>query len=120
MGFFDPGSADLPQARRKMLADAFRPGEVCAINPDPRRRLVFHVTGHADGSGSEIANEQLGLRRAQNVADYLVELGVAREYICVSSRGSKSLLVKTDGPEPQNRRVEIVARQLNPGQAPCQ
>ena len=120
MVFFGPGSADLPQVSRKRLADWLHPGEVCTINPDPTRRLVFHVTGHTDTGGSDVANEQLGLRRAQGVADYLVELGVAREYICVRSKGSKSLLMLRDGLSLENRRVEIAITLLKPGQEPCQ
>ncbi len=120
MLFFDAGSADLSQANRKRLADTIRSGEVCTFNPDPRRRLVFHVIGHTDTSGSDVANQQLGLRRAQNVADYLIELGVAREYICVSSKGSKSLMMLRDGLAPENRRVEIVVTRPKPDKGPCQ
>ena len=120
MSFFGPGSADLSQQGRKWLGEAFSGGGVCSIDPSPTIRRSFHVIGHADGSGSAAANEQLGLRRAQNVADYLIELGVAREYICVSSKGSKSLLVRLDSPEPQNRRVAVEVTLLKPGQEPCQ
>ncbi|MEI7871047.1 MAG: OmpA family protein [Alphaproteobacteria bacterium] len=123
MVFFYADPAVLSQQERQRLAQIIRrgdPDQVCLIDPDPRRRLVFHAIGHTDDSGSETANEQLGLRRAQNVADYLVELGVAREYICVSSKGSKFQLVKANGPELQNRRVEIDVTLLKPGKEPCQ
>ena len=81
MLFFGAGSVELSQGDRKRLADTIRTGEVCTFSPDPRLGLFFHVIGHTDGSGPEIANKQMGLRRTQNVADYLVELGVARVHL---------------------------------------
>ena len=121
--FFGLGSADLSQQDRQRLAQMFRRGDrdqVCNIDPDPTNRRVYHVIGYTDTSGSDVANEQLGLRRAQGVADYLVELGVAREYICVRLRGSKSPMILRDGLAPDNRYVEIVPTLMKPGREPCQ
>ena len=114
--FFAPGSTSLTDDARKYLARLVVAGnEPCGLNLDPRRTFaVVVVTGHADKSGHEESNEQLGLQRARSVAAYLVELGAARENLCVLSRGSKRPFIAKDGPEPQNRRVEIsVARRDN-------
>lgn len=131
--FFDYNSADLeaPWAskvstssiRRKltiMMVRGHAAGEFsCAINPDPTTRRSFYVVGHTDRGPAEATNTQLALRRARNVADYLVELGVPREYICVRSAGSGRLLVRAEGREPQNRRVDINIELLKSGEPPC-
>lgn len=106
MLFFSAGAAELSETEHRRLAQ-YVGREVCQINPDPTRTRRLIVTGHADKSGSEVANEQLGMRRAQYVASGLIELGVAREYICVRSKGSTSPL--GTGVEPQNRFVRIAA-----------
>lgn len=111
MAFFAPGSATLTERNREMLAGLIKtrlPGQVCVFDPTPTNRYRVYVTGHTDKAGSEARNQQLGMQRAQSVASYLIELGVAREYICVRTAGSANLLV-IRGPanEPQNRRVEI-------------
>lgn len=47
------------------------------------------VVGHADGVGSDRYNCRLGLKRAQAVASYLVEQGVARDRIAIGSQGKR-------------------------------
>ena len=81
-------------------ADAFRSGAPVQIM----------VTGYADRSGSPGYNQRLSERRANNVANALVRLGVPRQQMAVSGRGENDNRVPTaDGVrEPQNRRVEIV------------
>ncbi len=66
------------------------------------------MSGHTDNQGSESANAQLSERRAQAVADLMIRLGVARENICVVAMGSRQPLVIQSGPEPQNRRVQMM------------
>ena len=106
--FFGPGSVSLTDYARSYLARLVAASnEPCGLNLDPRRTSVVVVTGHADKSGSEERNEQRGLQRARSVAAFLVELGAARESLCVLSAGAKRPLVAKDGPEPQNRRVEV-------------
>jgi outer membrane protein OmpA-like peptidoglycan-associated protein len=70
------------------------------------------VVGHTDAIGLDWYNEKLSLKRASGVADILVEKGVDRESIEVTSFGKKYPLVKRpDGvAEPRNRRVEITVR----------
>jgi outer membrane protein OmpA-like peptidoglycan-associated protein len=106
--FFAPGSATLTEYSRDYLARTFRTSDgPCGARTDPRLGLVIVVTGHADRSGSEDKNRQLGLERAKSVAVWLVEFGVARERICTLSKGSEQPIVPANGPEPQNRRVDL-------------
>jgi outer membrane protein OmpA-like peptidoglycan-associated protein len=70
------------------------------------------VVGHTDTMGEARANLALGLKRATTVRDLLVEAGLARSTVEVTSLGEADLLVKTpdNTPEPRNRRVEITVR----------
>jgi len=72
--------------------------------------VTIQVTGYADRSGSPGYNQRLSERRANNVANAMVRLGVPRQAMVVGGRGENDNRVPTaDGlREPQNRRVEIV------------
>ena len=72
--------------------------------------VTIQVTGYTDRSGSPGYNQRLSERRANNVANALVRLGVPRQAMAVGGRGENDNRVPTaDGVrEPQNRRVEIV------------
>jgi outer membrane protein OmpA-like peptidoglycan-associated protein len=68
--------------------------------------------GHTDTTGAARGNVQLGLRRANAVRTILVDAGLSRSAVSVTSHGEAELLVRTaDGvSEPRNRRVEITVR----------
>jgi outer membrane protein OmpA-like peptidoglycan-associated protein len=70
----------------------------------------IQVTGYTDLSGSQGYNQRLSVRRANNVANALANMGVARGDMAVSGRGENDPRVPTAQGvrEPQNRRVEIV------------
>jgi len=72
--------------------------------------ITIQVTGYTDASGSVGYNQRLSERRANNVANAMVRLGVPRNQMSVSGRGKNDQRVPTaDGVrEPQNRRVEIL------------
>jgi outer membrane protein OmpA-like peptidoglycan-associated protein len=68
------------------------------------------VTGYTDRSGSAAYNQRLSERRANNVANAMVRMGVPRASMAVSGRGENDNRVPTANGvrEPQNRRVEII------------
>jgi outer membrane protein OmpA-like peptidoglycan-associated protein len=70
------------------------------------------VIGHTDTAGTSAGNFELGLRRANAIRSRLVEAGVDRALIDVTSHGEADLLVKTadEVADPRNRRVEITIR----------
>jgi OOP family OmpA-OmpF porin len=72
--------------------------------------VTIQVVGYTDRSGSPGYNQRLSERRANNVANAMVRLGVPRQAMTVGGRGENDNRVPTaDGVrEPQNRRVEIV------------
>lgn len=72
----------------------------------------FLVTGHADDLGAKRLNDELALRRAQQIQRELVRAKVDAVSIEVLGRGSDDPLVpaKKGQPEPRNRYVEIKIR----------
>lgn len=69
----------------------------------------LQIFGHADEVGTEEYNLSLSERRAQAVADYMVEAGLSAEIMTVKGFGESMPLADGDSPEAhaRNRRVEI-------------
>jgi len=100
---FATGTADLTASAREPLA---RFSGIVASYPG----LRFNVEGHTDNTGSVAANNELSLRRAIAVRDYLIGQGVAASTIDVAGLGSSMPVgdnSTADG-RARNRRVEIV------------
>jgi outer membrane protein OmpA-like peptidoglycan-associated protein len=100
---FATGTANLNPPAREALA---RFSGIVASYPE----LRFKIEGHTDNVGSDVTNEELSLRRAITVRDYLTGLGVSTANIDVDGYGpSRPVADNTtaDG-RARNRRVEIV------------
>ena len=100
--FFDWDRADVTPAGMEVVrlaANAYKAGG----------SVRLQVTGYTDLSGSAGYNQRLSERRANNVANALANLGVARSDMAVTGRGENDPRVLTPKGvrEPQNRRVEI-------------
>ena len=65
----------------------------------------INITGWTDPTGTEAFNEQLSLRRARTVRNYLVSKGVAAERIRIEGRGVDTRAASND----EARRAEIAA-----------
>jgi len=77
-----------------------------ALSTRPDIRLL-EVQGYADRRGSELHNQELSMRRAERVRDWLVAHGVEPERLVVAARGA-SAPVEAGSSElayEQNRRV---------------
>jgi len=74
--------------------------------------LVAQVVGHTDGTGNPNANMTLSQNRAQSVAAYLVNRGVAANRLGAQGVGSTQPVADdaTAMGRAQNRRVEIYLR----------
>lgn len=72
--------------------------------------LQFDVEGHTDNVGSAAANNELSLRRATAVRNYLVGQGIAAASVDVAGLGSSRPQGDNATAEgrARNRRVEIV------------
>lgn len=100
---FATGTSEVNASGREGLA---RFAGVVASYPG----LRFMVEGHTDNVGSVAANNELSLRRAIAVRDYLIGQGVAASSIDVNGLGSSMPIADNsvaDG-RARNRRVEIV------------
>ena len=100
---FATGTADLSGSAREALA---RFSGIVASYPG----LRFNVEGHTDNVGNPTANDELSLRRALAVRDYLISQGVAASTIDVAGLGSSRPAADNVTPDgrAKNRRVEIV------------
>jgi outer membrane protein OmpA-like peptidoglycan-associated protein len=69
------------------------------------------VEGHTDRRASDAYNQALAARRANNVAQYLTERGIAQNRIAVRSLGEEQAYMSAPQDEADhalNRRVNIV------------
>jgi outer membrane protein OmpA-like peptidoglycan-associated protein len=67
------------------------------------------VVGHADPRGTGETNAELGMDRAEAVADYLVQHGVEPDRVTMQSVGET--MASTDPDDwPANRRVDLILR----------
>lgn len=69
----------------------------------------INVIGHTDSTGPEEYNEQLSLRRATSVKNFMVSEGIDAGIIDVSGKGESSPIADNSTREgrAENRRVEI-------------
>jgi outer membrane protein OmpA-like peptidoglycan-associated protein len=80
-------------------------------------KTVIHVVGHTDSSGSDAHNQALSERRADSVANFLVEKDVRQKRIRASGRGEREPIASNataDG-KRRNRRVDIVIKPIVEG-----
>ena len=111
----EPGKIDLPQRiyfttggdaltpEGKRLLDQVM--KTMKDNPDIR----VEIQGHTDGQGDNTANDKLALRRAQAVADHLVQNGINRPRLLIAILGMAEPLAPNDTLRGRalNRRVEF-------------
>ncbi len=74
------------------------------------KNIAVTLMGYTDSFGSEEYNLELGLRRANSVANHLVENGIDKSKITTKSLGEKNLLIsgsESIANQWKNRRVEF-------------
>lgn len=72
-------------------------------------QTIVLVQGHTDSTGSDSYNDQLSVRRAESVGNYLASQGVAVSRIDARGFGERQPIASNDtaSGREQNRRVEI-------------
>jgi len=103
--YFHSNTTDLVPESRSTLSTI--------LNAIKRRAAIcISISGHTDSTGSIQLNDELAHDRAQAISDLLIQQGVDRMRLTVSSHGKGNQLVPTaDGvAEPRNRRVEVIVR----------
>lgn len=100
---FDVGKFNLRQEAREKLARFS--GIVLAY---PSLRIT--VEGHTDSTGSDELNQRLSEQRANEVRNYLISQGLARELITAEGFGKTMPIAdnSTAAGRQQNRRVELI------------
>ncbi|MGB5259299.1 MAG: OmpA family protein [Gammaproteobacteria bacterium] len=97
-------------------SDALKPEGMAALDAveaDIRSKgasvVDIDVVGHTDSVGPEAYNQQLSVRRATTVRDYIVSKGVNPNIIDVSGMGESSPVAdnSTKAGRAQNRRVDV-------------
>jgi len=68
--------------------------------------LRLNIAGHTDKAGNPANNMRLSEARAQTVAQYLIDKGIAAERITTKGYGDTQPLISK--PHPRNRRVEFI------------
>ena len=102
--YFESESVKLVPESQRLLT------EVLAAAKQRNSRDIA-VIGHSDRAGAADYNMELSRRRATFVRNQLVKVGIAQEFLEVTSHGSSNPLVETKNPhEPKNRRVEVTVR----------
>ncbi|OJW69816.1 MAG: hypothetical protein BGO68_05400 [Candidatus Amoebophilus sp. 36-38] len=69
--------------------------------------ISIELEGHTDYVGSDKYNEQLSIKRAKTVYEYLIQAGIARNRLIYKGYGKTQPIAPNDSPENQqlNRRV---------------
>ncbi|MFC0679302.1 OmpA family protein [Lysobacter korlensis] len=72
-------------------------------------QTIVEVAGHTDSKGADAYNQQLSMRRADSVANYLMGRGLMRDRFIVTGAGESRPVAsnETESGRAQNRRVEI-------------
>lgn len=98
-------------ADQKVLLEAL--AEILGDRPDVKIELRGHTTGVV---GTPESNMIFSIERAQNVADYLISLGIPANRISVKGFGQNQPIASNETLEGQakNRRVEFVVKE-DPG-----
>jgi outer membrane protein OmpA-like peptidoglycan-associated protein len=80
---------------------------VTYLKANPNLKII--VEGHTDNVGNELSNNQLSLRRAKSVKEYLVSSGISPNRINVKGVGSSMPVGDNNTKEGRrkNRRIEI-------------
>jgi outer membrane protein OmpA-like peptidoglycan-associated protein len=73
---------------------------------------AVEVIGHTDTIGSEVDNDSLSVRRAEEVSNWLVSQGLDPTIMSASGRGERELKEPTmdNISSAANRRVEVIVR----------
>jgi len=100
---FEQGGADLLAVSNPILEEIRS-----LLEKRPELRLIA-IEGHTDSKGAANFNQRLSERRAQSVARWLIEHGIAAERLSAWGCGSHRPLAPEQSPEDQqrNRRVEL-------------
>ena len=105
---FDTGKWDLKESSTPEL---HRLLNFLKMNPE----VKFEIGGHTDNTGEEGTKAELSLKRAQEVRNWLLKIGVSGYRMSVKGYGMDVPVESNDTEEgrAKNRRVEVIITQVN-------
>ena len=106
---FVTGAINFEESSAEFLSSAYpRLNRVVAL-VNVCTETMISITGHTDSSGSDEWNQQLSLKRAAAVSDYIVHGGIEKDRLFVSSAGSSLPIAdnETRYGRSLNRRIDI-------------
>jgi outer membrane protein OmpA-like peptidoglycan-associated protein len=103
---FDFDSAKLQENSKPLLDNL-----VAAMKNDRLMSVRFKVEGHTDAKGSEAYNQNLSMRRAESVVNYMADKGIEKERMEGIGKGFSDLLYPEKPQAMENRRVRITTLQ---------
>lgn len=97
--------SDLNEQQKEVIANIF---EVLNNHHD----LNIEIIGHTCDLGNDTVNEKIGLKRAEKVKEYLIDLGVDENRLSVSTFGENEPGVENNSAQNRlkNRRVSFTAK----------
>jgi outer membrane protein OmpA-like peptidoglycan-associated protein len=103
--YFDFNADDLSQS---LIANNEFTALIQHLKENREAKII--ITGHTDNIGSNENNYNLGMHRAQNIADILKKANIVSNRIEINSKGESSPLSVNDSEigRAKNRRIEIV------------
>jgi OOP family OmpA-OmpF porin len=103
---FETNKATLTRDSRNILEEAYA---ALIANPDAH----VEISGHTDNVGSDAYNQDLSLRRAQTVRNWLVQRGIAGNRMKTAGKGEMEPVAsnRTVEGRAENRRIEFYVQQ---------
>lgn len=103
--YFDTDKFELKPAGKKAIAELAK-----EFNQQKAQIHKITILGHTDNRGSAKYNQRLSERRAQAVANFLIENGVPSRIISTRGYGFNSPIASNDTPQGMalNRRADII------------
>ena len=108
-----PGNITFPTAQASIRADFYPVLDAVADVLKEYKNTTISVSGHTDNVGADAYNMKLSQDRANSVASYLVNRGVASGRVSAAGYGKSSPIASnsSEAGRSQNRRVEV---RINP------
>lgn len=101
--FFDFDDASL---KTESLAALVTIGQAMKYNPNTKLKVI----GYTDNTGSQEYNKRLGMKRAENVVNFIAMQGISKDRFIIESKGEADPLtdVKSSDANKLNRRVQFM------------
>lgn len=104
-----PGNITFATSRYEIRSDFYDTLDSVVLVLNEFDKTAIRVSGHTDSTGSDVTNQNLSERRAQSVADFFTQRGVASGRVQAVGYGERYPIASNDSDSGRqaNRRVEL-------------